>query len=68
MTPATFPAFEAHPDVWLIVGGLAASYVVALTRLGPIYAPGGASRRRAGVEDAPDSERLVQRTNEGVPL
>jgi len=39
MTRAAFPAFEAHPDVWLIVGGLVAAYVVALVRLGPIYAP-----------------------------
>src|SRR5437016_5179107 len=39
MPRATFPAFEAHPDVWLIVGALAAAYAVALVRLGPLHAP-----------------------------
>jgi putative membrane protein len=35
------PAWEPHPDVWLIVGAIAAAYYVALTRLGPRYAPAG---------------------------
>jgi putative membrane protein len=39
MPRAPFPAFEIHPDVWLIVGAIAAAYVVALVRLGPLYAP-----------------------------
>ncbi len=39
MPRAAFPAFEIHPDVWLIVGAIAAAYVVALVRLGPLYAP-----------------------------
>lgn len=39
MPRAAFPAFEIHPDVWLIVGGLAAAYAIALVRLGPIHAP-----------------------------
>ncbi len=38
---APFPAFEAHPDVWLIVGGLVASYAIAIVRLGPLHAPKG---------------------------
>src|SRR4051812_30133815 len=33
------PAFEPHPDVWLIVGSLAALYATALVRLGPLHAP-----------------------------
>jgi putative membrane protein len=39
MPRAPFPPYEIHPDVWLIVGGIAAAYVVALVRLGPLYAP-----------------------------
>jgi len=30
-----FPAWEAHPDVWLIVGLLVAAYFVAVERVGP---------------------------------
>ena len=39
-----FPRWSPHPDVWLIVGMLAAGYAIALTRLGPRQAlrpPGG---------------------------
>ena len=34
-----FPQWSPHPDVWLIVGMLAAGYAIALTRLGPRLAP-----------------------------
>jgi putative membrane protein len=34
-----FPRWTAHPDVWLIMGMLAAGYAIALTRLGPRLAP-----------------------------
>jgi putative membrane protein len=34
-----FPHWSPHPDVWLIVGMLAAGYAIALTRLGPRLAP-----------------------------
>jgi putative membrane protein len=34
-----FPGWTAHPDVWLIVGLLAAGYAIAMTRLGPRIAP-----------------------------
>jgi putative membrane protein len=30
-----YPAWSAHPDVWLVVGLLAAGYAIAMTRLGP---------------------------------
>ena len=36
-----FPSWTAHPDVWLLVGLFAAGYAIALTRLGPRYAPVG---------------------------
>ncbi|MCZ7530577.1 MAG: cytochrome c oxidase assembly protein [Acidimicrobiia bacterium] len=36
---AAFPAWEANPDVWLVVGLLAAAYVIAIVRLGPALAP-----------------------------
>lgn len=39
MVGVGIPAFEPHPDVWLIVGALAALYAVALVRLGPAHAP-----------------------------
>ena len=32
---AAFPGWQAHPDVWLIVGLIAATYFIALRRLGP---------------------------------
>jgi putative membrane protein len=38
-----FPAFEAHPEVWLLVGLLAAGYTIAVLRLGPRLAPTGTS-------------------------
>jgi putative membrane protein len=39
MPRAAFPAFELHPDVWLIVGTIAAAYAIALVRLAPAHAP-----------------------------
>lgn len=35
------PAWEPHPDVWLIVAMIAASYAVAIVRLGPAHAGPG---------------------------
>lgn len=38
---ASFPAWEPHPDVWLLVGVLAAGYAIAVVRAGPrLAAPG----------------------------
>ena len=34
-----FPAWTAHPDVWLIIGMIGAGYAIALTRLGPQWSP-----------------------------
>ncbi len=34
-----FPAWEAQPDVWLVVALLAAAYAIAIVRLGPRLAP-----------------------------
>lgn len=41
MVATSLPAWEAHPDVWLVVGLLAAGYAVAVQRLGPRHAPPG---------------------------
>jgi putative membrane protein len=42
VTPAVaFPAWTAHPDVWLLVGLFAAGYAIAIVRLGPRWAPPG---------------------------
>ncbi len=38
---ATFPAWDPHPDVWLLVALLVAGYAVALGRLGPTLVPVG---------------------------
>ncbi|HEY7105749.1 MAG TPA: cytochrome c oxidase assembly protein [Acidimicrobiia bacterium] len=35
MPAVAFPSWTAHPDVWLIVGVIGASYAIAVTRLGP---------------------------------
>ena len=37
----SFPGWEPHPDVWLLVGMLAVGYAVAVTRLGPRLVPTG---------------------------
>ena len=36
-----FPAWQAHPEVWLLVGFFAVGYALALRRLGPRLAPAG---------------------------
>jgi putative membrane protein len=36
-----FPAWQAHPDVWLLVALFAVGYAIAVTRLGPRLAPSG---------------------------
>ena len=36
-----FPAWQAHPDVWLLVAFLAVGYALACSRLGPRLAPAG---------------------------
>jgi putative membrane protein len=36
---APFPAFEPHPEVWLLVGLLGALYAIAIVRVGPRLAP-----------------------------
>lgn len=41
MNAVAFPAWEAHPDVWLLLGVLAAAYAVAIVRLGPTHATAG---------------------------
>jgi putative membrane protein len=33
------PAWGPHPDVWLLIGLIAVAYAIAMTRLGPRYAP-----------------------------
>lgn len=35
------PSWEAQPDVWLVIAGLAAGYWIAIVRLGPKYATPG---------------------------
>lgn len=36
-----FPSWEPHPDVWLVVGLLAAGYAIALLRVGPLVVTRG---------------------------
>ena len=36
-----FPAWQAHPDVWLLVASIAVGYALAVNRLGPRLAPAG---------------------------
>ncbi len=36
-----FPAWQPHPDVWLLVALFAVGYAIAITRLGPRLAPAG---------------------------
>ena len=39
MAAVPFPAFEPHPEVWLLVGLLGAAYTIAVVRVGPRLAP-----------------------------
>jgi putative membrane protein len=39
MLGAALPAWEPHPDVWLLVVAIVAGYAIAVTRLGPRLAP-----------------------------
>lgn len=39
MAAVPFPAFEPHPEVWLLVGLLGAAYAIAVVRVGPRLAP-----------------------------
>jgi putative membrane protein len=43
LADVAFPAWAPHPDVWLLVGAIAAGYSVALKRLGPRLAPTGSA-------------------------
>ena len=36
-----FPAWQPHPEVWLLVAAFAIGYALAVTRLGPRLAPAG---------------------------
>src|SRR4051812_24210209 len=38
---AAFPAWSAHPDVWLVIGLIAATYYLAVRRVGPRVVPPG---------------------------
>ncbi len=45
-----FPAWQAHPEVWLIVGLVTAGYFIAVQRVGPLLvAPGNAVVQRRHV-------------------
>lgn len=39
---ASIPAWQPHPEVWLLVGSLVAGYAIAITRLGPRSVASGA--------------------------
>ena len=41
------PAFQAHPDSWLLVVALAGGYLYALSAWGPRHAPGGRPASRS---------------------
>jgi putative membrane protein len=43
LADVAFPAWAPHPEVWLLVGAIAAGYAVALKRLGPRLAPVGST-------------------------
>jgi putative membrane protein len=36
-----FPAWEPHPDVWIVIGLFAVGYAMAIVRLGPRLSPAG---------------------------
>jgi putative membrane protein len=41
MPAVAFPAWQPHPDVWILVGLFAAGYAIGIVRLGPRLAPAG---------------------------
>jgi putative membrane protein len=43
LADVAFPAWAPHPDVWLLVGAIAAGYAYAVNRLGPRLAPTGSA-------------------------
>jgi putative membrane protein len=43
LADVAFPAWAPHPDVWLLVGAIAAGYALAVKRLGPLLAPKGSA-------------------------
>lgn len=43
LADVAFPAWAPHPEVWLLVGAVAAGYAVAVKRLGPRLAPTGSA-------------------------
>jgi putative membrane protein len=43
LADVAFPAWAPHPDVWLLIGAIAAGYSLALKRLGPRLAPTGSA-------------------------
>ena len=43
LADVAFPAWAPHPEVWLLVGAIAAGYAVALKRLGPRLSPAGSA-------------------------
>jgi len=43
LADVAFPAWAPHPEVWLLVGAIAAGDAVALKRLGPRLAPAGSA-------------------------
>ncbi len=43
LADVAFPAWAPHPEVWLLVGALAAGYALAIKRLGPRLAPKGSA-------------------------
>jgi putative membrane protein len=43
LADVAFPAWAPHPDVWLLIGAIAAGYAVAMKRLGPRLAPTGSA-------------------------
>jgi putative membrane protein len=43
LADVAFPAWAPHPEVWLLVGAIAAGYAIAVKRLGPSLAPTGSA-------------------------
>lgn len=48
MTEIALPAWEPHPDVWLVLGLLVAAYATAIARVGPRHVASGAPVVRRG--------------------